>query len=222
MQKKSTQTDLAILEQLPIQADLRLLVDRFKHFKQPRKKVFDLVRRGDLEMVTRGHYINLRAKNVHDIPLEVLANALYFPSYVSAEWALQHYGLITERVSTLTSVTPRKSNTFATSFGRFRYDHLHAHRYPFGYILHPSLNCLIATPEKALLDYIKLRYSELTLQGHSEILEFLTDHLRVKLNSLLDLIEPDHAKDILMHYHRNCLEYRLLKWLISQLEQRHG
>ncbi len=173
-------------------------------------------------MTSRGHYINLRTKDLRETPLEVLANALYFPSYVSAEWALQHYGLIMDRVSTVTSVTLRKSSNFSTSLGNFKYDHLHSHRYPFGYILHPDFNFLIATPEKALLDYLKLRHPGVALQGHSEIQDFLTHHLRIKLNSFLSSTHPDQVMNILTYYHRNCFEYRLLKWLIPQLEQHHG
>ncbi|MBQ9398373.1 MAG: hypothetical protein IJU08_07755 [Bacteroidales bacterium] len=46
--------------------------------------------------------------------MEVLFN-LYGPSYVSLHWALRWYGLIPERVETVTSVTTRHTREFENS-----------------------------------------------------------------------------------------------------------
>ena len=50
------------------------------------------------------------------IQLEVLANLIYGPSYVSYEYALTYYGLIPERVFEVTSATTQKNKMFNTPF----------------------------------------------------------------------------------------------------------
>lgn len=135
IQKKSKIPDFTILEQLPPKLDLLILADRFSHYKHPRKKVFDLVRKGYLELVGRGEYINLKSQDFKQASIESIANALYFPSYISAEWALQSHGLLSERVHIITSVTLRKSLQLKTSLAHFSYEHLHKHRYAFGYVI---------------------------------------------------------------------------------------
>lgn len=216
MQKKSNPSDLTILEQLPSSVDLLILVDRFAHYKQPRKKVFDLVRKGYLELVSRGRYLNLKSQDFKQTSLEKMANALYFPSYVSAEWALQYYGLLTERVYTITSVTPRKSAYFRTSLGDFEFQHLHKHRYPFGYEIDSENHFMIARPEKALLDYLRLRSHDMSWRTSQEMENFLTENLRIHFSSFLQQTTVDHLREVLSHYHRNSSEARFLKWLLAR------
>jgi hypothetical protein len=220
--EKSKVPDLAILEGLPPKVELRLLMDRFAHFRQPRKKVFDLVRKGFLELICRGHYFNLKSQDLKLTPLESLANALYFPSYVSAEWALQYYGLLTERVHTLTSVTPRKTKSFRTSLGQFEFQHLHKHRYPFGYQAHPDFGFMMALPVKALLDYLKLRGHDLDWRSSRELEQWLTEYLRIDLAALLRQTTAEQLRELIPHYHRNSKEARLLKALLAKKEQIHG
>ena len=89
-----------------------------------------------------------------------LADPLYRPSYVSLEWALSRYGLIPEAVGTLTSVTPLKSATFRNGFGKFDYRHIAPELF-FGFVrqAEPAAHFL-ATPEKALLDFLHLSIPE--------------------------------------------------------------
>jgi len=222
MLKKCITSDISLLEQLPPQVELRLLVDRFAHYQQPRKKIFDLVRKGHLELVRKGYYLNLKSKNFNQTGLENLANALYFPSYISAEWALQHYGLLTDRVYTITSVTPRKSLHLKTSLGEFEFRHLHKHRYPFGYEIHPDSGFMIARPEKALLDYLKLRDHAMTYDSTQEMEEHLIEHLRINLTSLLQQTTPANLAELLPHYHRNANEARIIRFLLTKKESNSG
>ena len=48
------------------------------------------------------------------IPYEQVANLLYGPSYVSLEWALSFYGMIPERVHTITSMTLGRNKEYHT------------------------------------------------------------------------------------------------------------
>jgi hypothetical protein len=222
MQNKSNPNDLTILEQLPPKVDLRLLIDRLAHYKQPRKKVFDLAKKGYLELVVSGHYLNLKSHDFQKTYVESIANALYFPSYISAEWALQYYGLLSDRAHTITSVTTRRTKNIKTSLGNFAFEHLHKHHYPFGYISDSENGFLIARPEKALLDYLKLRDHNMPGSSSEEIEDFLSENLRVNLSSLLQQTTADNLRELLPHYHRNSVEARVLKWLLESKERVDG
>ncbi len=87
-----------------------------------------------------------------------LANQLYPPSYISTEYALMYYDLIPERVADVTSITTRKTAKFENNFGLFVFQHLPPDCFN-GFILRKDENnhtFLIATPEKALVDFIYL------------------------------------------------------------------
>ncbi len=82
------------------------------------------------------------------------ANALYAPSYLTAQWAMSFLGLIPEKTVVYTSVTTRKPALFANPLGTFRYRHL-TRRAFFGYrsIEIAGARGMLAEPEKALLDF---------------------------------------------------------------------
>lgn len=92
-----------------------------------------------------------------------LANALYTPSYLSGAWVLGYYGLIPEAVFTYTSVTTRVPRHFENAVGVFAYGHLDR-RFFWGYGRREvdGDSVLIASPEKALLDYWHLHLGEWT------------------------------------------------------------
>lgn len=105
---------------------------------------------------------NLYVLNEHDRKWNpsrfFLAGQIYAPSYISTESALGFYDLIPERVTDITCVSAKKTALFANDFGTFVYQHVKAegfggfracedeHHLPF----------LMATPEKALMDYLYL------------------------------------------------------------------
>lgn len=219
MQKKSKLTDHDILEKLPVKVDYLLLKDRFSHNKSVKKKIFDLCKKGLLFQVRRGQYINIKSKKVDDTPLEVIANSLYYPSYVSLEWALQFYGLILDRVVSVTSVTLRRSCELNTPETTYYYSHLNKKRYPVGYVIQnqDSENCFfIARPEKALLDYISVKAKNLSIENEKDIQFFLEDDLRLYLDDFLNQIKLEDLQELVPYYHRNSKEYRILKWLINK------
>lgn len=83
----------------------------------------------------------------------LLANVIYKPSYITANWALSFWGLIPEKTVTFTCVTTRKPAAFENPIGLFRYKHIKASAF-FGYqsVELSGAKVLIAEPEKALLD----------------------------------------------------------------------
>jgi len=95
------------------------------------------------------------------------ANKIYNPSYISLEMSLKWYGLIPEEIFQITSVSTRKTTSFSTPVGNFKYQQLKPSLF-FGYRLlaggedSPSLASrkepmiLMAELEKAILDYLYL------------------------------------------------------------------
>ena len=83
-----------------------------------------------------------------------LSNALHRPSYLSGLWALSFYGIIPERVVPFTNVTTGAPRRFENCYGVFEYSHI-KQSFFFGYrpMEIDNRKVLIATPEKALLDY---------------------------------------------------------------------
>lgn len=118
-------------------------------------------RRGLLLKLKKGLYI-LNENDREITPSRVfLANQLYPPSYVSTEYALMFYDLIPERVVDVTSVTTRKTMSFKNAFGLFVYQHLATKSFK-GFVEQSDENnhsFLIATPEKAVVDFIYFNLS---------------------------------------------------------------
>lgn len=128
----------------------------------------------------RGLIISLRKSlyvlNEHDRRINpsrlFLANQIYTPSYVSLEYALAYYDLIPERVIDVTSVTTKKTQMFSNHYGTFRYQHLKPECF-FGFISvndENNLPILIATPEKAIVDFIYLNLHQFS-KGDTDIFE---------------------------------------------------
>ncbi|MBI4208736.1 MAG: hypothetical protein HY538_03390 [Deltaproteobacteria bacterium] len=99
-----------------------------------------------------------------------VANALYSPSYISLETALNVHGILSQFPYPITSVTPRKTRKFQTLDKEFEYVHLQKGLF-WGYEKKGAF--LIAQPEKALMDQIylvskgwrKINFEELDYSG---------------------------------------------------------
>lgn len=90
------------------------------------------------------------------------ANQLMWPSYVSLESALSHYGFIPEVVVDVTSITSKKTNCFKNSLGQFIYQHVKPAVFK-GYHSFKDeggMDVLIAGPEKAVVDFLYLNLNK--------------------------------------------------------------
>lgn len=220
MKKTSKSSDLEILGSIPVTADTILIKDQFSSYKDPKKKIFDLMKKGYLYPIRRGQYFNLKSKALEKTPYETIANSLYYPSYVSMEWALQYYGVIPERVISVTSVTLLRSRDLKTPFAPFIYRHISKNRYPVGFYtkINGGERFLIAKPEKALMDYVNIHAKKLVIKNKDDIVEFLENDLRLYLKEFLKITYLDDVMELLPFYHRNSKEYRILRWLIKLME----
>ncbi|MBI2611850.1 hypothetical protein HYW54_03845 [Candidatus Gottesmanbacteria bacterium] len=103
----------------------------------------------------------LRLKNglyilATDMPREEeIANKLYFPSYISFEYALAYYNRLPEMPQYITSATTKPTRSFATSSRSYAYYTIKKEAYT-GYLLVEKNNrrFLIADPEKTYVDYL--------------------------------------------------------------------
>jgi len=104
-----------------------------------------------------GHGLYMLAKLKSEIDPMVFAEKIYNPSYLSLEFALNYYGIIPDIPGTYTSVTSRKTKYFKNQFGNFTYQKIKAEFFT-GYEAKNDNNVSfnIATPEKALVDYVYL------------------------------------------------------------------
>ena len=110
---------------------------------------------GTVIQLRRGVYVFGKQYQRQPINLLALAQKIYPPSYISLESALSHYGLIPEATYTTTSVTGRRSKDFSNRLGDFSFTRIPG----FNYVSVERLKTdgdfvLIASPSKALIDYV--------------------------------------------------------------------
>jgi hypothetical protein len=140
--------------------DYNLLCGALSSYSAPRQKIHDLLAAGVIVRIKKGLYVFGPRYNLAPVCKEVLANLIYGPSYISLEYALAYHGLIPEGVQELTSVTPKRDKEYVTPLGRFSYRYIRGEIYSLQIeqiwldAKHPVL---MATPEKALCDYLALR-----------------------------------------------------------------
>lgn len=161
--------------------DYALLCGALSEYAGVRQKINELLKSGVIVRVKKGLYVFGPAYNNALVCKEVLANLIYGPSCVSLEYALSYHGLIPERVETITSVTPKREKEFETPVGKFTYRYLGFEKYPHGIEqvwIDSSHPVLMATPEKALCDYVVL--NKVTgIKGSGAAIEFLESDLRI-------------------------------------------
>lgn len=80
-----------------------------------------------------------------------IANAIYTPSYISLESALNYYGVLPQFPYSVTSVSPKKSKKLLIDEKEFEYVQI-SHKLYWDF--RREGQTLIASPEKALLDTI--------------------------------------------------------------------
>jgi hypothetical protein len=194
--------------------DYQFLLHALRDYAKPRDKISRYLRNGDLIRVKKGLYVFGESYRQNLISLEVLANLIYGPSYLSLEYALSFYGFIPERVECLTSMTTQKNKLFHTPLGVFSYQHIALHKYREGLVQQTRDGrryFIMASPEKAILDVLDQHppFSQL-----NDLLEFLCHDLRIEESYLKKLSIPSLTK--LTKIYNRSSAWILLKWLKSQ------
>jgi predicted transcriptional regulator of viral defense system len=78
-----------------------------------------------------------------------------FPSYISLQTALYHYGMISQLPTVIYAVSLARTKVISTPLAEFSIHHLDANFF-FGFELLPGTFIKMATPEKALIDILYL------------------------------------------------------------------
>ena len=162
-----------------------LLAACYGDLKESKKKVQALERAGELIRLRRGLYVVNPELSGKPINVQLCANHIYGPSYVSLHWALRWYGLIPERVFRMTSVTIQPSKVFENTLGIFDYYKVNREYFPIGVrsISDEDISYLMATPEKALCDLI-LYDSYLPSRSVKGLMRYLEEDIRFDMDEL--------------------------------------
>ena len=177
---------------VPVQAGT--IAACFDYLASPSEKIRALEKDGQLIRLKRGLYVVSSEVSGKPINACLCANHIYGPSYVSQQWALRWYGLIPERVYTMTSVTTKRTRVFENTLGRFTYEQVKPEYFAIGInnIDEDGVTFLIASREKALCDMI-LHNSYLPSQSVKGLWQYLEEDIRFDMDELaafdVDIIE---------------------------------
>lgn len=166
-----------------------MLNEALVEYERRNDKISYLLQKEELIALRRGLYIPGPGL---DLPMPdrfLIANYLRGPSYISLESALSYWGMIPERVYTVSSATLKTSKEYNTQVGRFEYRYLPSPYYSFGIRsvrLTKAQTVLMASPEKALCDKIVLT-SGVILRSVSQAESFLFDDMRMDEEEIFNL-----------------------------------
>jgi hypothetical protein len=184
-------------------------------YSKPRDVVTALIRQEKIIRIRKGLYCFSEFWQKQPVPSEALANLVYGPSAVSLDFALSYYGLIPERVTTITSVTPGRSRVFETPAGRFSYTHIPQQCISFGLTIEKSGNYqwLIATPLKALADKV---WTDKRFKPTSpaSFKSYLFDDLRIDETTLSTFVTVENLAEIGKKY-----TMRKVGWMVDFLKR---
>ena len=160
---------------------MEVLNDFLKEYSQAGFKAHMMVKEGKLIRLKRGWFCVDPKYSKKSINHGVVANVLYEgPSYVSIESALSYYGLIPERTMGMTSVVTGRSKTFRTPIGWFSYKSIPEDLFPIG--VRSVDGYLMASPEKALCDYLYTR-KDLRIYSPKTLASYLEEDVRFDFDS---------------------------------------
>jgi len=150
-----------------------------------------LLKNKQLNKISRGIYTT----NINQVNWENLSIEIYSPSYISFEWALSYYNILSQKPLHLTLATTKRSKIIKTERKNIIYKHIQEKIF-WGYL--KQENFLIAKPEKAFLDlaylslngYSKFDPEEMNLKGlkKNKIKEYLNKINNKKLTKLINKI----------------------------------
>ena len=197
--------------------DHQVLLDAVRGCARPRDAVTRLLRAGVILRITPGIYVLGAAYRRRPYSREILANLIAGPSYVSFEYALQHHGLIPERVEAVTSAIDGRARRFETPAGLFLYKRVPERAFARGLqrIELAGSGYLIAGPEKALCDMVRGDRG-LAVRNIGQMTTYLVQSLRIDLEEL-GRMDPEEVDGISVDYRSKQL--RVLAATIRRLQR---
>lgn len=160
-----------------------IVKNNFSEYSNKNTKLLREVKNGNLIKITNGLY-----ETDPNTEAYLLAGSIYGPSYISFEYALSFYGLIPEKVNTVTCATfnKKKKKKFNTAFGVFTYRDVPLLAYPEEIIINKKNDYYyqIASPEKALCDKL---YTLKPLKNYFNLETMLFKDLRIDIEDFKKL-----------------------------------
>ena len=125
--------------------------------RKVKQKKFIYIKKG---LYTTSEYL----KNVdRDIFVERIANIIKVPSYISMEYMLDKYSILSESVFIITSLTTKKTNNYNNDFGRFYYRNIDDSLFD-GFFLNNGI--YYATKAKAIFDFFYFKPKDVALEEY--------------------------------------------------------
>jgi hypothetical protein len=141
------------------------------------------IKSGDIISLKKGYYTTkLFFYKFFDRPdyKEFIASILRKPSYVSAEYILQKYDLLTETTYGITSITTKTSRSYSNKLDNYNFRNIKSDLYlgfeEKHFLDHPYY---VATKAKALFDYLYYRIRKTSKKFKPKE---LFEELRIKIN----------------------------------------
>lgn len=130
---------------------------------------------------TKEYIDEIEKKGIYSYYLEFVSNILYSNSYLSLEYILSQYNIITEFTTNFTSVSTNKTKFFFNKLGKFFYHKIKKELF-FGFEIYKEGNFTIlkATKSKALFDFLYLRKNILNNEKSIEELRLNLTNLTKK------------------------------------------
>lgn len=173
---------------------------------------------GEVIQIRRGLYcLASRFVKVEPAHPFLIAEMIYWPSYVSFEMALHFHHLIPEHVTVVSCATSRRSKEFDTPVGTFSYIHIPCRALYAGVDwmrVDDQHQAQVASPLRAIADLI---YCRKEVSWQKDGVGFLTESLRIDIQSLKE-IDFSRAQKIIQSYkNKRVIEY--IHYLTQYLKQ---
>lgn len=164
---------------IPLQHSV--VAEEMVEYGSPKDKISSLEKSGSLIRLKNGLYVVSKSISNQNLSLELIANRLHGPSYVSFESALWYWGVIPERVYITKSATLKRAKNYTTPLGLFEYIKVPDVYFSIGLqhvVKEDAYAFIIARPEKAICDLI-LSTAGLRIQSLKAMREYLYEDLRI-------------------------------------------
>ena len=164
------------------------LASLFPENKAGGEKVRSLEQKEYVIRLKRGLYVVSPEISRVPLSLELIANHLYAPSYVSMSSALRYYGLIPETVYTMQSMTVKHSRSFDTPVGHFDFSCINREAFHVGVTIinKQTYTFLMASPEKALCDLIA-NSPKVNLRYIKDVEQYLEEDIRLDMDEFFKM-----------------------------------
>lgn len=130
-------------------------------------------------------------KNKNDLSYSFyLANIIRTPSYISSWSALQYYGLATEAIYSVTSVTTKVTREYVVKTGNYNYHSINKNLFSDFFLMSGKFGFFIASPAKALFDMLYFRTHQFRGLTFEEI-KILVSDLRIDID---DMVKTEQEK----------------------------